>query len=277
MIQITIPELIRNLALTMSLIAVAGFTHAEEQSYAVTGYEMKTVAGGTTIEEAVLTIDTRLPDDQLLILPFLFQGDTAASVTAQFNDTTLVSFIQDDLTEGYWNYLYIDVEQVAGQQGKLKLTLQSEASPATLLLVSNVREADGWPGYFSGTEPNVELQLALNNISEFNPTDGRIYSCLAIMANNQPTTLDGVAQFDIAFAIVSLAEGIIQVVNSRPFNPTNARTDSGEQPECSGEFETTTNIYTDTVSVSPQTLTVKFELFDGEALKLRLTNAEDLN
>ena len=99
---------------------------------------------------------------------------------------------------------------------------------------------------------------------------------MAITANNQASGLGGVARFDIAFAILSLEQGLIQVVNSRPFNPTNALTSTGETPSCSGRFDTVTNRYTDTLLVSPQTFKVSFELIDGVALKLRLLSAEEL-
>ncbi len=267
------------LILACFIFSMANAVHAEieETFYAITGYKMNTLTSNGNLDTAVLTLDTVLPDNQLLIWPFLFQGtDATAKVIVHFNNTPLTSFTHEDFAEGYWNYLYIDIQQFVGQTGELRLTLESQNTPVSLILVEDARKTDGWPGYFSGTAPAAGLQLPLNNIGEFNETDGQIYTCLAITNNNLPSDVGGVPKFDIAFAIVSLEQGLIKVVNNRPFNPTNALTDSGETPSCSGRFEALNNLYTDTVFVKPQTFKVTFKLIDGDTLTLQLLSAEEL-
>jgi len=282
MYQNTIRTQTLSLMLTLMLSSVffaISSTHAAaaDTSYEITGYKLTTVSSSGSIKPAVLTLNTTLPVDPLITWPFLFQGtDSTAKVTVHFNGTSLSSFTHEDFTEGYWNYLYIDTKNFAGQKGELRLTFESKNAPVSFILVEDARKEDAWPGYFSGTKPAAGLQLPLNNIAEFKPSNGQIYTCMAITANNQASGLGGVARFDIAFAILSLEQGLIQVVNSRPFNPTNALTSTGETPSCSGRFDTVTNRYTDTLLVSPQTFKVSFELIDGVALKLRLLSAEEL-
>jgi hypothetical protein len=56
----------------------------------------------------------------------------------------------------------------------------------------------------------------------------------------------------------------------------NILKENGEEPSCSGVFETTTNLYKDIVQVEDETLRVVFELFDGDALELVLRELQAL-
>jgi cyclophilin family peptidyl-prolyl cis-trans isomerase len=132
-----------------------------------------------------------------------------------------------------------------------------------------------WPSAFNGVVPDARLNRG-NNIGYLRPEDGLIYSCLAIQTNQLPDTLNGVGRFDIAFEVVSLEAGTMRVLKTRPFNPGNALTQSGETPSCSGAFETTTNRYTDVVRVGQETLRVVFDLINAETLVLQLKRLEGL-
>jgi len=153
--------------------------------------------------------------------------------------------------------------------------LKSENLVEITMAVSQNPAAD-WPAAFNGVSPDARLNIELNNIGYLRAEDGLIYSCLAIQTNKLPDTLDGIARFDIAFEVVSLEAGTMRVLKTRPFNSTNALTQNGQTPSCSGAFETTTNLYTDVVQVGEETLRVVFELINAETLVLRLRQVEGL-
>lgn len=139
-----------------------------------------------------------------------------------------------------------------------------------------VVQRSDWPAAFNGVVPDSRLDLGLNNIAYLRDEDGLIYSCLAILTNQSPDTLDGIGRFDIAFEVVSLEAGTVRVLKTRAFNTGNTLTQNGELPSCSGAFETTTNLYTDVVQAGGETLRVVFELINAETLVLQLKEVEGL-
>ncbi|MCP5346123.1 MAG: hypothetical protein R3F41_00955 [Gammaproteobacteria bacterium] len=136
--------------------------------------------------------------------------------------------------------------------------------------------ANSWPSLFSGVIPDPSWGLALNNIGTLYAMDGLIYSCLKVMSNGLPSSLNGIPSYDIGFEIVSYEQGTIGVAKARPFNETLALNGNGEPPDCSGSIDLITNIYADLIQVGSEVFDVRFELFDGENLRLRLLTLEPL-
>ena len=133
-----------------------------------------------------------------------------------------------------------------------------------------------WPSLYSGVTPASSLGLSSNNIGIFHEADAMIYSCVAIYSGGLPSSVNGVTKFDIGFEIVSTSAGTIRISKSRPFNSPNALNQNGALPDCSGEFETTTGLYKDTIQVGAQTLRVSFSLTDPANFELRLINYSNL-
>jgi len=147
------------------------------------------------------------------------------------------------------------------------------------MAVSEPSAPGAWPAAFNGIAPDPDLELALNNIGYLDFEGQRIYSCLAIQTNNLPSTLDGISRFDIVFDIVSLDQDVIEIIQInrfRPFNLNNELTSGGEEPSCSGIFETTTGLYTDVIQTGSETFLLSFLLLDGEALTLSLQQVQVL-
>jgi len=172
--------------------------------------------------------------------------------------------------------IYTDIIQIEGDTFALSFTL-FDGDNLELQLMEMLQllpdPFDGWPAAFSGVAPNPSLQLDFNNIGVYDPVDNVIYSCLSFQTNQQPVTLDGLGRFDIAFKILPMDVITIQVEKSRPFNEMNMLTDLGEEPSCSGVFETTTNLYVDIVQVGLETFSVTFLLINGDTLELQLQTA----
>ena len=76
---------------------------------------------------------------------------------------------------------------------------------------------------------------------------------------------------------MSLAEATVQIVKFREFNLSRALNKNGQTPDCSGTFETTTGVYTDTISVDGSTIETSWKLLDTAMLKFGLTRSEILS
>ena len=111
-----------------------------------------------------------------------------------------------------------------------------------------------WPYSYNGVTPDSSLELAFNNIGIYNSSDATIYTCLRVFTDGLPGAVGGIGEFDIGFTIYSLEDVIIQVAKSRAFNAVGTLNEKAQTPDCSGKFETTTAIFTDTIQVGDQTL-----------------------
>jgi len=144
-----------------------------------------------------------------------------------------------------------------------------------LIFLANLSSAvEGeWPSLYSGVTPDSSLELAFNNIGIYNSSDATIYTCLRVFTDGLPGAVGGIAEFDIGLTIYSLEDVIIQVSKSRAFNAGGALNENGQTPDCSGKFETTTGIFTDTMQVVDQTLETTWSLTDSTNLLLTLQSA----
>jgi len=120
-----------------------------------------------------------------------------------------------------------------------------------------------WPYSYNGVTPDSSLELAFNNIGIYNSSDATIYTCLRVFTDGLSDAVGGIGEFDIGFTIYSLEDVIIQVAKSRAFNAVGALNEKAQTPDCSGKFETTTAIFTDTIQVGDQTLETTWGLTDS--------------
>jgi hypothetical protein len=248
---------------------------ADSTEYSIKGVTMATVRAATGMETSNLVLNMALPNDDLFIMPFVVLEEGAGMILeVKFDGRSLSSFIERDFREGKWNFLHMELGDLAGESGELEIILSS-AEPAALVFVQDVREPDSWPWYYSGVSPAPALQLGVNNIATLDTVTSRMYACVRIETNGQSSQLRGIERFDMEFD-VNLPEATVRVINTRPFNPTNAKTLTDEVPHCSGVYETTTQRYEDTIQVGLNTYRVSFNLFDGNAMQLRILNAVKL-
>ena len=134
----------------------------------------------------------------------------------------------------------------------------------------------GWPSLYNGIIPSVNLRLGINNIGNFSERDRIIYTCIRVLKNGEKSKISDSSRFDIAFEISSSSEREIQVIKSRPFNTNNLLTKFYEEPDCSGIFEMTTGVYTDTILVGDSALETTWSLIDPVNLILKLDSFKEL-
>ena len=87
---------------------------------------------------------------------------------------------------------------------------------------------------------------------------------------------------------MSLDEGTVQITTFREFNVIGALNENVELPDCSGKFETTTAVFTDTIETKLysnflgnmlpiiKTFETTFNLIDGDNLILKLSSYKEL-
>ena len=147
---------------------------------------------------------------------------------------------------------------------------------------------DEWPSPYNGVTPDSSLGLAFNNIGSYDMTGSTIYTCLRVFTDGLPGSVDGIGEFDIGFTVVSLDEGTVQVTKFREFNVIGALNENVELPDCSGKFETTTGVFTDTIETKLymnllgnllpiiKTFNMTFDLIDPDNLILKLSSYQEL-
>ncbi|MAU04906.1 MAG: hypothetical protein CMQ06_03435, partial [Gammaproteobacteria bacterium] len=83
-------------------------------------------------------------------------------------------------------------------------------------------------------------------------------------------------------------DGTVQINKFREFNTIGALNENVELPDCSGKFETTTAVFTDTIETKlypnflgnllpiVKTFETTFDLIDGDNLILKLSSYQEL-
>jgi Leucine-rich repeat (LRR) protein len=147
---------------------------------------------------------------------------------------------------------------------------------------------DEWPSPYNGVTPDSSLDLAFNNIGIYDAAGSTIYTCLRVYTDGLPGSVGGIGEFDIGLTIVSLDEGTVQITKFREFNVIGALNENVELPDCSGKFETTTAVFTDTIETKlytnllgnllpvVKTFNMTFDLIDGDNLILKLSSYQEL-
>lgn len=89
----------------------------------------------------------------------------------------------------------------------------------------------------------------LNAVSVFDMAKLKLRSCIKLTLNGQPYLLDGYQRYDMNFNLLNVDEATFNLVKFRPFNVNGFLNQFGESPDCSGQFELSTNVYKDIVAV----------------------------
>ncbi|HIF75742.1 MAG TPA: hypothetical protein EYG31_02125 [Porticoccaceae bacterium] len=113
-------------------------------------------------------------------------------------------------------------------------------------------------------------------------------TCLRVYTDGPPGSVGGIGELDIGLTIVSLDEGTVQITRFREFNVIGALNENVELPDCSGKFETTTAVFTDTIETKSyftflgnllpivKTFETTCDLVDGDNLILKLSSYQEL-
>lgn len=133
-----------------------------------------------------------------------------------------------------------------------------------------------WPAPYNGITPPRNESIKLNNIGTLDDSNSTLFSCINIVNNGSKSHLDGIEQFDIIFTLLDFPTDTIRVTNTRKFNETGALNELFESPDCSGFYDLSSQIYSDTILVDQQMYDVEFVLSDPVNLTFTLTAAEPL-
>ena len=146
----------------------------------------------------------------------------------------------------------------------------SESSRLQLLDWLLGKAKTGWPSEFNGTIPPAGLELNLNNIGIYNEIESLIYSCLELKNYGDAYFFEETSRFDVSFMITDAMAGKIGLFNYRPFNPENVLNKNLELPDCSGNLEISSGIYSDIIKVEENFYELQFQLVSPEASEFRL-------
>jgi hypothetical protein len=130
-----------------------------------------------------------------------------------------------------------------------------------------------WPAPYNGITSPKGKDLPYNNIGVVKISELKLYACVRILKSGLQSNLNGVERFDINFKVVNLDRGDIQVTDARPFNEMRAVNEAFEAPECSGQFDTATGVYSDFIVVGGDLFKADFKVLDEVNLVFSLVNA----
>lgn len=169
----------------------------------------------------------------------------------------------------------------SGFQTLLRVTVKLSATSAPVVdvvssSVNTYQPSIDWPLPFTGTRPDPDLQIPANMIAHLAEQDLTMRSCVRILSGGQVAYLDGLSEIELKLQVLDVQSGDARIVSSRQFNPAGRRFSSGELPDCSGEFETTTNRYTDFLKFGDGVYRTVFDLVDDTSLSLELRELTEL-
>lgn len=145
-------------------------------------------------------------------------------------------------------------------------------STTATITVGNVEvQPDVYLGIYNGIALDSRYNLEVNRVGLIDLDRLRLHSCVEMFEDSKPAQVFGMNKIDVTFDILSLDTGAIQLIASRAFSDQSS-TDT-EPAECSGRFETTTNIYRDYIKLGAELFDVSFKLINGDTLEFSLVDA----
>ena len=165
----------------------------------------------------------------------------------------------------------------------------SEAAVTITVSAPTYTASADWPAPYNGVTPDSSLGLILNNIGSYDSADSKIYTCLKVYTEGLPSSSGDDTEFDIILSVVAADEGTVQISKFREFNAIGALNEKVQLPDCSGKFETTTGVFTDTVQTKLysnflgnlvpviKTFETTFNLIDSANLILKLDTYKELS
>lgn len=169
----------------------------------------------------------------------------------------------------------------SGFQTLLRVTVELSATNPPKVdvfssAVNNYKPSVDWPLPFAGSRPDSSMAISENMIAHLSGEDLTMRSCVRIFSNGQVAHIDGLEEMELKMQVLDVQSGRTQIVNSREFNSSGLRFSNGKLPDCSGEFEATTNRYSDYLEFEGVTYRAVFELVDEANMILELRELTEL-
>jgi len=117
---------------------------------------------------------------------------------------------------------------------------------------------------YNGIAAPSLLSEEINTVSVFDMKKLKLRSCIRLTLGGEPYLLNGFERYDMNFNLLSLDDLTFRLVDFRPFNVNESLNRSGEAPDCSGQFELSSNVYRDIVAIPGTTAAgnMKYDYFD---------------
>jgi len=148
------------------------------------------------------------------------------------------------------------------------------STTATITVEGVTAVVSDWLGSYNSIAPDAAYGLEINSVGLILADRMRLHSCVRIYENGNAMEIDGAHEIDITFNIISIDEGIIQLIASRPFAQTDQQ--SGSRADCSGIFEAATGVYRDFIKLGSQLFDAQFRLTDDTRLEFILIAGEEI-
>ena len=117
---------------------------------------------------------------------------------------------------------------------------------------------------YNGISAPSFLSEEINTVSVFDINKLKLRSCIRLTLGGEPYSLNGYEQYDMNFNLLSLDDLTFRLVDFRPFNLNGSSNQFGETPDCSGQFELSSNVYKDIIAVPGTTEAgnLKYDYYD---------------
>ena len=140
----------------------------------------------------------------------------------------------------------------------------STSTSVTITVEAPVETEEEFVTEYNGIAAPSFLSEEINTVSVFDINKLKLRSCIRLTLGGEPYSLNGYEQYDMNFNLLSLDDLTFRLVDFRPFNLSRSSNQFGETPDCSGQFELSSNVYKDIVAIPGATAAenLKYDYFD---------------
>ena len=141
---------------------------------------------------------------------------------------------------------------------------ESTSTSVTITVEAPVETAEEFVTEYNGVAAPSFLSEEINTISVFDMNKLKLRSCIRLTLGGEPYSLNDYEQYDMNFNLLSLGDLTFGLVDFRPFNLNGSSNQFGETPDCSGQFELSSNVYKDIIAVPGTTEAgnLKYDYYD---------------
>jgi hypothetical protein len=125
----------------------------------------------------------------------------------------------------------------------------SKSTSVTITVEAPVETEEEFVTEYNGISAPSFLSEEINTVSVFDMNKLKLRSCIRLTLGGEPYSLNGYERYDMNFNLLSLDDLTFKLVDFRPFNLNGSRNQFGETPDCSGQFELSSNVYKDIIAV----------------------------
>jgi co-chaperonin GroES (HSP10) len=125
----------------------------------------------------------------------------------------------------------------------------SKSTSVTITVEAPVETEEEFVTEYNGISAPSFLSEEINTVSVFDMSRLKLRSCIRLTLGGEPYSLNGYERYDMNFNLLSLDDLTFKLVDFRPFNLNGSRNQFGETPDCSGQFELSSNVYKDIIAV----------------------------